>query len=334
MKIPPKDIEHFILNVPKSIKAILLYGPDNGLVKIRASLLEKSRDIAGKFNYDQVKNNPIVLLDNLNSLSLFGEDPAQEKIVFIECNGTGFIESCANMLRNITYKGLLVFYAGDLATDSLLRKFFETTENVAAIPCYQDDAISTSKLIQQIFKQKQINIDHAAIQLIMNCISLGDRMLVINEIEKICLFLGEKKHIGEEDLQGYLESQGEINFDKLCYHMSLKETKELEPLLEKLQNEGHNLISIIRMVIRHFYRLYQVKHLMNQGKTEQQAMASLFPPVFFKQVNNFTRSLKLWSDKQLLVFLKNLTELELMAKKSQITAGLVLKNLMIKIYEK
>ena len=143
------------------------------------------------------------------------------------------------------------------------------------------------------------------------------------------MLLGNKKSVVEEDLQGYLDSQGEITLDKLCYRISLKELKELEPLLIKLQNAGHNLVSITRMIIRHFYRLYQVKHLITKGKTEQQAMASLYPPVFFKQVNDFTRSLKLWSDEQLLDRLKSLTELELMAKKDLVTAGLILKNMIL-----
>ena len=329
MKIPPKDIDNFILNIPKQVKAILLYGPDSGLVKIRSSLLEKSRNMVGKFNYDQIKNNPAILLDSLNTISLFGENLSQEKIIFIECPGTGFTESCSSMLKEVSYNGLLVFCAGDLGTDSLLRKFFEGQDNIAAIPCYQDDSVAISKLIQQIFKSKQISIEHSAIQLLMSCIAIGDRLLVINEIEKICLFLGEKKQVIESDLNGYLESQGEVNFDRLCYKMSLKETKELEPLLAKLQNEGHNLVSITRMLIRHFYRLYQVKHLITQGKTEQQAMASLFPPVFFKQVNDFSRSLKLWSDKELMSLLREFTELELISKQNPATAELILRNIMI-----
>lgn len=329
MKISPKDIDKFILNVPKSIKAILLYGPDNGLVRIRGDLLGKTRSIAKKFNYDQIKNNPIVLLDTLSSIDLFGEDSSKEKMVSIECNGTNFAESCSNMLKTKIYQGLLVFYAGDLGPDSALRKFFESNNNVAAVACYKDDAVSITKLIQQIFRNKQINIEHSAVQLLVNSITIGDRMLVINEIEKICLFLGDKKKVVEDDLQGYLDSQGEVTLDKLCYKMSLKETKEIEHLLIKLQNAGHNLVSIIRIITRHFYRLYQVKHLIKTGKTEQQAMASLFPPVFFKQVSDFSRSLNLWNDKQLLARLNSLTELELMAKKDISTAGLMLRNMIL-----
>lgn len=331
MKVLPKDIENFILNIPAKVKAILLYGPDSGLVRTRISLITKSRTISDKLHYDQIKNNPSILLDSLNSLSLFGENLAKEKVAIIECTGTGISESYSTMLKNPNYKGLLLFCAGDLGTDSALRKFFENNENIAAIPCYLDDAVAIGKLIQQILKQNQKTIDPKANQLLMNCIAIGDRMLIINEIEKICLFLADKKHIVEEDLQGYLESQGEVSFDRLCYKMSLKEIKELEPLLIKLQNEGHNLVSITRVLNRHFYRLYQVKTLIIQGKEEQQAMNSLYPPVFFKQVNDFTRSIKLWSDVALLDILKKLTKLELMAKKNPITAELMLKNIMIQI---
>jgi DNA polymerase-3 subunit delta len=329
LKIPPKDIDKFILNVPKSTKAVLLYGPDNGLVRMRMDLLRKARNLIQKFNYDQIKNNPIILLDHLSSQSLFLKDSSKEKMISIECNGAGFTESCRDLLKGKTYQGLLVFYAGDLGTDSALRKFFESNNNVAAVACYRDDAVSITVLIQQIFKKKQINIERSAIQLLVNSITTGDRMLIINEIEKICLFLGDKKSVVEEDLQGYLDSQGEVTLDKLCYKISLKEQQDLESLLIKLQNSGYNLVSIIRVIIRHFYRLYQVKHLITQGKTDQQAMSSLFPPVFFKQVNDFNRSLRLWDDKQLLTRLNDLTELEMLAKKDILTAELMFKNIVL-----
>lgn len=330
MKIPPKDIEKFIQNIPKAIKAILLYGPNNGLVKNRLSFLEETRTISNKFSYDQIKNNPTILLDTLNSTSLFGEESSKEKMVSVECNGAGFVQSCSNFLKSTKYQGLLVFYAGDLGTDSALRKFFESDSSVAAVACYRDDAVSISSLIQRIFRSKQMNIDHSVIKLLVSSIAIGDRMLVVNEIEKICLFLGDKKNILEEDLQEYLDSQGEITLDRLCYKISLKEVKEIECLLVKLQNSGYSLVSIIRMIIRHFYRLYQVKHLITQGKIEQQAMASLYPPVFFKQVNDFTRSLKLWDNNQLLDLLKSLTELELIAKKNLSTADLMLRSIILR----
>lgn len=330
MKIPPREIEKFINNIPVKTKAILLYGPDLGLINIRVLQITKSRNLVAKFNYDQIKNSPELLLDELNSNSLFSSNK-MEKVIIIECNGSIFSENLNKILKELNFEGLLLFQGTDLGTDSPLRKFFENNNNIAAVACYHDDEANIAVLVQQIFKKNNKVLTSAVLKILVNSITHGDRMLITNEIEKICLFLGDKKNIIEEDLEKYLESEGEVNFDKLCFKMSLKEVNNLETLLIKLQNEGHNLISISRMLSRHFYRLYQVKKIINTGQTEQQAMNSLFPPVFFKQTNNFTKSLKLWSEKELLEFLKQLNQFELMAKKDSATGELILKNMMVRI---
>lgn len=100
----------------------------------------------------------------------------------------------------------------------------------------------------------------------------------------------------------------------------------------KLQNDGNNLVSIIRVLIRHFFRLYQVKSLIMQGSSEAEAVASLSPPVFFKQVQDFNRSIKLWSDIELFDFLKDLNAIELMAKQNLSMAELALKKMFLKSF--
>jgi DNA polymerase-3 subunit delta len=327
VKIAPKDIEQFIINIPKDIKAILLYGPDAGLIGIRAGIIEKSRNLVDKFKYEQIKNNPSQLLDKLHAIKLFGENLAKEKIALIECNGTSLVEPLLSIVKSGSYKGMLLFCASELGTDSSLRKTFESNQNLAAIPCYLDDQIGISRVIQQILKDRSITCGSGVMQILSTCVPFGDRALVINEIEKILLFLGGKKHILEVDLKDYLQTQGEVSFDKLCYQLSLREVDNTESLLIKLQNEGHNLVSIIRMIIYHFNRLYQVKYLIEQGKDPQQALSSLSPPLFFKQVNDFTRSLKLWKLDQLMQMLMQLSQLELSAKQTSMPANLMLKQM-------
>ena len=42
MKIGYKDIDYFIKSPPNHIKAVLIYGPDQGLVKERSELIGKT----------------------------------------------------------------------------------------------------------------------------------------------------------------------------------------------------------------------------------------------------------------------------------------------------
>ena len=326
MKIAVKDVEQFIENIPKNIKAILFYGPDNGLVKTRVDNIEKAYKLAGKFKYEQIKNNPSLFLDRLRSFSLFGEDLLKEKIVIIECSGATIVEPVLGVIKQGNYKGLVIFYAGELGPDSSLRRCFEANSNIVAIACYAEDQAGVARVIQQQLKLKQMTCETGFVQFLTNYIALGNHALVLNEIEKIFLFLGDKKHVVMDDLKDFLQAQGDVTFDKLCYQVSLKQLNGIELLLDKLQSEGHNLVSITRMMIRHFNRLYQVKLLIEQGKSDQTALDSLQPNVFFKQVNDFTKSVKLWTKKQLIEFLQQLNELELAAKQNPGLANLRFRN--------
>jgi len=323
-KIATKDIEQFIVNIPKNITAILLYGPDSGLVKLRAETITSSRNLASRFRYEEVKSNPATLLDSLRSIKLFGEDNTKEKIAIVECSGATLVEPLLSIIKKEEYKGLLLFCANELGADSSLRKTFEAGAHTAAVACYVDDALSVARIIQQIFKSRKITCEAGVIQQLANSITLGDRLLIMNEIEKILLFLN-KQHIALADLKGHLIWQTEVSFDNLCYQASLRQVNNIEGLLAKLQSEGHNLVSIIRMLIRHFSRLYQVRNLIDQGKPEQQAMSSLSPPVFFKQVEEFSKCLKLWTSPQLLQMLEQLNDLEFAAKQTSMPAGLMLR---------
>ena len=334
MKIIPKDIDLFIKNIPEAINAILLYGVDSGLVNIRANSIINSYIMVGKFKYEQLKNNASSLLDCLHSIKLFDEDLSKKKLAIIECSGISIAEPILSIITNVKYKGLILFYAGELGTDSSLRKVFEKLPHLAAIPCYLDDQKSLVTIIQQVLKDYKITYESGVLQLLSNSLPCGNRVLIINELEKIVLFLGDKKNILVSDLENYLHKQGEISFDKLCYQLSLREVDEIEELLLKLLNQGHNLVQIIRMVIYHFNRLHQVKCLIEQGKSEQQSIASLYPPIFFKQVENFNKSLTLWKKEQLIKTLMDLTAIELSTKQNSTTALTIFKQMILMIKSK
>lgn len=330
MKIPTKEIDNFIKKVPSEVRSILLYGPDSGLVSARQKLIEKNYIIAGKFKYEQVKSNPSLITDSLRSISLFGEDLTKGKIAIIEVNGVSLAEPLATIVKESNFKGIMLFIGGDLGTDSSLRKIFEKGQKqLASIACYCEDQLAVARIVNDHFRCHGITTEPGLVQQISHSIQLGNHELIIREIEKIILFLGEKKHASFNDLAEYLENQEEVSFDRLCYKLSLKQKEEVENLYYKLRNEGHSPVSIVRFIARHFYRIYQVRILLDQGKSEEFAIDNLQPQVFFKQLPDFNKSVKLWNSKQLVLMLKKINELELEVKSSPQFANLSFKKLML-----
>jgi DNA polymerase III subunit delta len=332
VKIPVKDIDNFLKKIPKEIKSILLYGPDLGLVSERVNQIEKNYALAGKFRYDQLKSNPYVALDSLRSIDLFNNSNSKEKLIIIDMPGATIAEPLVTILKDGKYTGLIVLAAGDLASDSSIRKLFEKPiANIAAVPCYVEDQQTVARYIVEQFKINQISSEPGLVQQLSSFLELGNHALIKREIEKLILFLGDKKHLKLQDIEQYYELSGEISFDKLSYNISLKQVRYTDRLVDKLQNEGHNLVSIIRFVSRHFFRLYQVKSLIEHGKTETTAMSSLQPPVFFKQVADFNKSLQLWKVRELAEFLGKLNGLELLAKQNPSLANIALRKAFLEV---
>ena len=79
MKIPFRDIEPFVKSPNPAIRAILVYGPDSGLMRERATIMAKTivPDLTDPFNVallspDILKDDPARLTDEANAISMMG----------------------------------------------------------------------------------------------------------------------------------------------------------------------------------------------------------------------------------------------------------------------
>lgn len=323
MKIQTKEIDKFINNIPEDIKSILIYGVDEGQVKEKVQQVCKSRTVAAIYKYEDVKSSPGMVVDSLTSLSLFGENHEKEKIVIIEFNGASITDPLLSLIKKASFRGKILLVAGELGTDSTLRKNCEANQSSAVIACYADDIVSIMSIINKALLENNITMDNEAKKLFANSVSLGNRNIIHNEIDKLLLYLGKEKKIELRHINQYFNSLGAISFESLCYDLSLLKLDNIEKKIYSLQLDGNNLVTIIRAVNNHFNRLYQVKKILEVNNNLSQAITSLSPPVFFKYVTDFSASINLWGAKQLLRVISLLGELELSVKKNPNDANLI-----------
>lgn len=323
MKILTKDIDNFLNKIPEETKSILIYGPDEGQVKQRAEKICASRDLVARYKYEEIKSNPYQLIDSLGAINLFKKNLDKERIAIVEFSGSSIAEPLLSIVKKGDFKGKLLFLCNELGTDSLLRRTFENNSNTASLACYADDMKTLANFVDQVLSIKKVSIEPAAKMLLVNAMNLGNRDFVSNEIEKIILFLGNKNNIKLSDIENYFDSLGAVSFERLCYDLSLRKIQNIQEQIEKLQQEGHNLVSIIRMVAYHFNRLYQARVIFEETKNITKSIETLIPQVFFKNLNDFTASVKLWNSLQLREFIFKLNQLELSAKKHPNTINLI-----------
>lgn len=302
MKINFRDIEGFLKSPSPQAKIILVYGPDEGLVRERSTQIAKSvvEDINDPFNVvdvtmDTIGSTPSVLSDEAFAMSMMGGQrlirlkSADNKVTALLKEIEAEIEKLDNVI---------LLQAGNLAPASSLRKFCETSKNAAALPCYVEDERDLTRFLQSLFNENNLRIDRDALALAARYLH-GDRALARNEAEKIITYKGQDTSvISVQDItaclgQGHLET-----LDMLVQNVASGQTKNVEKSLNILFSEGNPPILILRSLKNYFKRLYITQHRSRELGMEA-AMKKLRPPVFFKNKPHFQKHLNLWKPPQL-----------------------------------
>ena len=184
-----KSFELNKLNVDKT-DFILFYGKNEGLKSetIKKILKNKSETI----NYDEkeILDKPNNFIESILSQSLFNN----EKVIVIK-RSTDKIFKIINEIEAKDISDTKIFIIADnLEKKSKLRSFFEKSDKHVCIPFYEDSIKSLGIMASNFFKERNIPISSANINLIVNKCS-GDRLNLTNELEKIELFCKKEKKI-------------------------------------------------------------------------------------------------------------------------------------------
>ena len=317
MKIAPRQIESFVKAPDKSMRAILVYGPDHGLVKERAKTIGMSvvADYNDPFNVvvfcsDILAEDPARLADEAFAISMMGG----ERLIRIE----GASDKIASLLKSYLEKpndsALIVLEADNLTPRSSLRALCEKAENAAALACYVEDERDLGRLIREQLAADGHNIDPDAAQWLASNIS-GDRARARSEIEKLSIYLGASPAKASlEDVQAACGAAGAQGFDDLAMNVASRKAEAALKAYHHLTEEGVAFVAILRSLQNHFRRLHLVRSYMNDGLDMSAAMGKLSPPLFFKQKDEFAMQIRAWSLPALSKVLERFAALEAQCK--------------------
>jgi DNA polymerase III subunit delta len=326
MKLPHARIEGFAKKPDNGIKAILLYGPDSGLISIRSKqILEATVDDLSdpfrvvQFSFNNIKDEPSRLADEINAMSLMGG----RRFIRIMDAASNLPEELGAAITSSKSDTMVVFEAGDLTPTSSLRKFFEKEPDIAALPCYKDDISSVRRIIEGRLREGAFIFDNDIINYLAHSFA-GDRLIISNEIEKLITYIGNEKRITIEDVKNCVGDNVESSMDELCMAVASRDIVHIEKNLNRILVEGTGAIAPIRIMLRYFFRLQQVRSEMADGTNEQQAIATLRPPIFFKQMDAFKGHLRIWNINAIDKMIEELVKLETECKQTGSPAELLL----------
>ncbi len=339
MKIKAGDADRYVTRPPPDHALVLIYGPDEGLVR------ERSRRLVGSLAGDppdpmqvtdlteaDLKADPARLADEAAALSLM----ADARLVRIRMSGDAqarlvqsFLEDCAS--GALKPSALVVLEAGDLGPRSTLRKAAEDAANGAAVPCYADDARGIESVIRAMLKDHDLSIDTDAVDLLTNRLG-ADRGITRQEIEKLVLYKGAGQgSVTLEDVLACLPADSQAIGDQLADHVGGGDTDGLDRAFHEAISTGQSPAGLLRGVTLHFQNLHLWSAGIEAGRGPADILKSARPPIHFKRKAAVESQLRLWSRADVETALTALGEAERQCKSTGLPDALICHRVLLSL---
>ncbi len=321
MKLQGRGIDAFLRAPDPKVRAVLVYGPDAGLVRERAERLGRLvvPDLGDPFRVSDlaartIADEPGRLADELAAQSLIGG----RRLVRIRDGDDSVATAFDRVLKakdGVPGDALAVVEAGELGLRSRLRQLFEQVGVAAALPCYVEDEGRLGPILAERLSAAGFSIDRDALALLAANL-VGDRMLAQRELEKLILYMGEARRITLDDASACIGDSASLDLGVPALAAASGDAAALDRAIGRLYAEGTNPIAILRAAQRHFQRLHLAAADVASGASPEAAMEGLRPPVFFRDKAVFAGQLRRWSLADLAAALARLTEAEAACKRT------------------
>lgn len=301
MKLPPARVERFLGRPDPSVRGVLFYGPDHGLVRERTDALSRvaAENPDDPFRLSEVsmsmlKEDFARLADEMASQSLLGG----LRVVRLREATDAAAGAIENALGLAPAGSLLIVAGGDLTKRSALRTLFEKAANALAIACYGDDEAAILRVATAMLADAGLQASEEAAAYLATHLG-GDRAMTRGEIEKLIVYMGKPGTVGIDDVAACIGDSREASLDAIVIAAASGDVVDLDRALDLALSSGVQPVSIIRAASRHLQRLHLAAGLIAAGRTPDQAMAALRPPVFYKLQRAVRAQLRRWTPSEL-----------------------------------
>jgi DNA polymerase-3 subunit delta len=333
VKLPAGRVEGFLRHPDPEIRAVLLYGPDAGLVRERADALGRTiaPDLRDPFRVADLSGatlaaDPARLHDEAAQISLMGG----RRLVRVRGIGDAQSVIFGRFLADPPGDGLVVVEAGDLPSRGALRRMFDNAPRGVAIGCYPDSARELAEVIRESLAAHRITASRDAIEFLVAHLG-GDRLLTRAELEKLALYAGDGGRIDLDDVRLSIADSAALSLDDAVLAAAEGDAAALDRALARVFQEGEAPVSVVRATLRHLQRLHVLAARIAAGESIESALHAARPPIFFKQQDSFRRQLGLWREPGLRRELDRLSDAETQLKTTGMPAESVCRAALLAI---
>ena len=289
----------------------LFYGKNEGFKSEITKNIIKNKNNILNYEEKEILENKDNFIENLLTKSLFDD----EKIIIIKRSTDkilGIIEDlCSKKIEDI----IIILNADNLEKKSKLRSFFEKSKKLVCVPFYPDNEQTLSKLTYNFFKNKNISISQANINLIINKCN-GDRETLINELNKIEYYSKNGKKINSEDIIKLTNLNENHSVSELVDNCLAKNKKKIINILNENNFNNEDCILIARSFLNKSKKILQLSKEFEKNKNIELTISSAKPPIFWKDKEITKQQLNQWKPENIKKLIYKLCEIELLIKKN------------------
>ncbi|MDP4708952.1 MAG: DNA polymerase III subunit delta [Rickettsiaceae bacterium] len=282
MKFYSSGLTDLIKKIEKGgIKTILIYGLNQGFATTAIQqIIAKLNLRVNHFDAKEITPTKLELI--ANSRNFFG----QRELIKITNTGSGLNKAMKEALMHSDFYNIVCFVANDSLPATGIRKFFEEQNHCASLGCYYDNEQTIAKIILQQCTKYKKTIEEDALFYLKSHLR-GDHQIIKSELEKLFNFTHDKSTITKHDILQTLSHDLLASGDEMCIFFTQKEPLKFLKEVAKLQAQSKNEVLMIRALIRYYLNIYTVTSKLEDGENLDRAIKTLYPPIFFKYIDEF-----------------------------------------------
>jgi DNA polymerase-3 subunit delta len=282
------EVDSWLRSPDLGVCAILLYGPDIGLVAERAGNFARKTGLpledvfsVTRLSHSDLADDPGRLVDEARTVPMF----AGKRLVWVRgvpASGP-LVEALGDLLAEPPPELWILVEAGDLRKSAKLRTLFERADSAIALPCYNDGAREIDRLIDQELSAASMTIGLEARHALKRMLG-GDRLATRGELQKLTLYANGARSIELADVLDAVGDASALGQDAVVDAILRGDPSELDSAFSRLISTAAPPFLSLSAATRQFQQLQQIRGDMEEnGKTAAGAVATAKPPIFYSR---------------------------------------------------
>ena len=310
---------------PKNL-FILFHGKNTGLKE------EEIHKIKNKFNkkisnYDekQIIDDEESFFDSILNRSLFD----QEQIIVINKASDKILKIIEELDKKKIEDIIIILNAEILEKKSKLRNFFEKSKDkYISVAFFPDNNDILFKLANNFLNKQKISLSRENINLIIGKCN-NDRKNLLNELQKISLFLISKKTISSEEISKLICLGENHSVNELINFCLAKNANRTLNILNDNNFSNEDCFLILRTMLKKTKNLLDLVKQFNNNKNLDNTINNAKPPIFWKEKEIIKQQIKYWKIDKIKKLIEEINQTELTLKKYSINSVNLISNFLL-----